>query len=48
MLASPFPQDVKEYIASNCTTDIRKLEGAITRVVAYAAMMNGSNIDLRS
>ena len=46
MLANPFPQDVKEYIASNCTTDIRKLEGAITRVVAYAAMMNGSNIDL--
>ena len=46
MLASPFPQDVKEYIASNCTTDIRKLEGAITRVVAYATMMSGSDITL--
>ena len=46
MLASPFPQDVKEYIASNCTSDIRKLEGAITRVVAYATMMNGSDITL--
>ena len=41
-----FPQDVKEYIANNCTTDIRKLEGAITRIVAYAAIMNGSDITL--
>ncbi len=46
MLAEHFPKDVKEYIASNCTSDIRKLEGAITRVVAYATMMNGSNITL--
>lgn len=46
MLVSPFPKDVKEYIASNCTSDIRKLEGAITRVVAYATMMNGSDISL--
>lgn len=41
-----FNQDVKEYIANNCTSDIRKLEGAITRVVAYAAIMNGSDITL--
>lgn len=46
MLASPFPIEVKEYIASNCTSDIRKLEGAITRVVAYATMMNGCDITL--
>ena len=46
MLIKTFPLDVKEYIASNCTTDIRKLEGAITRVVAYATMMNGSDITL--
>ena len=46
MLNSSFPKDVKEYIASNCTSDIRKLEGAITRVVAYATMMNGSDITL--
>ena len=38
-----FPKDVKEYIASNCTSDIRTLEGAITRVYAYATIMNGSN-----
>ena len=41
-----FPKDVKEYIASNCVTDIRTLEGAITRVYAYATIMNGSTIDL--
>ena len=41
-----FPQEVKEYIASNCTSDIRKLEGAITRVFAYSIIMNGSEINL--
>lgn len=46
ILATEFPKDVKEFIASNCTSDIRKLEGAITRVVAYATMMGGSNINL--
>lgn len=45
-LASEFSTEVKELIASNCTSDVRKLEGAITRVLAYAAMMNGSKIDL--
>ena len=46
VLAGEFPKEVKEYIASNCTSDIRKLEGAITRVTAYATMMNGSDITL--
>lgn len=41
-----FPEDVKEYIANNCITDIRKIEGSITRVVAYSTMMNESIIDL--
>ena len=45
-LATPIPEEVKEYIASNCIGDIRKLEGAITRVLAYAAIMNNSNITL--
>ena len=40
------PTEVKEYIASNCTTDIRKLEGALTRVFAYATIMNGSEITI--
>ncbi len=43
-LASPFPDEAKEFIASNCTSDIRKLEGAITRVIAFATMMNKSKI----
>ena len=41
-----FPQDVKEYIANNCVSDIRKLEGAITRIIAYATIMNGSDINI--
>jgi len=45
-LENKFPEDVKEYIASNCVGDIRKLEGAITRVYAYATIMNGSAITL--
>ena len=45
-LGGVVPEDVKEYIASNCVGDVRKLEGAITRVFAYATMMNGSDITL--
>ena len=40
------PNDVIEYIANNCQSDIRQLEGAITRLFAYATMMNGSEITL--
>ena len=45
-LASDFPNEVKEYIASNCSSDIRKLEGSITRIMAYATIMNSNKIDL--
>ena len=45
-LTGVVPEDVKEYIASNCVGDVRKLEGAITRVFAYATMMNGSDITM--
>ena len=45
-IGSFVPTEVKEYIANNCTTDIRKLEGALTRVFAYATIMNGSEITL--
>ncbi len=45
-IGSYVPEEVKEYIANNCTTDIRKLEGALTRVFAYATIMNGSEITL--
>ncbi|HEY8345800.1 MAG TPA: chromosomal replication initiator protein DnaA [Symbiobacteriaceae bacterium] len=33
------PDDVLDYIATNIETNIRELEGALNRVVAYAAMM---------
>ena len=45
-LGGVVPEDVKEYISSNCVGDVRKLEGAITRVFAFATMMNGSEITL--
>lgn len=45
-LSGVVPEEVKEYIASNCVGDVRKLEGAITRVFAYATMMNGTDITL--
>ena len=38
--------DVIEYIASNCENDVRHLEGAITRLYAYAAMMCPKVINL--
>ncbi|MBQ8219021.1 MAG: chromosomal replication initiator protein DnaA [Bacilli bacterium] len=40
------PDDVIEYIANNFDSDIRKLEGAITRVLAYSSMFNKGKITL--
>ncbi|MCL5948141.1 MAG: chromosomal replication initiator protein DnaA [Actinobacteria bacterium] len=34
------PQEVYEYIATNITTNIRELEGALTRVTAYSRLTN--------
>lgn len=45
-MANVFPLEVKEYIASNCISDIRKLEGSITRIMAYATIMNSSEISM--
>ena len=39
------PDTVIEYMASNLGSDIRHLEGAVTRLVAYSTIM-GSEIDL--
>lgn len=44
--AKDIPSDVIEYIANNFDSDIRKLEGAITRVLAYASMFNKGKITL--
>ena len=44
--ASDIPEEVVEYIANNFDSDIRKLEGAITRVLAYSSMFNHGQITL--
>ena len=36
----PIPEDVLEFIARHITDNIRELEGALTRVTAYAALTN--------
>ncbi len=40
------PEDVIEYIASNIGTDVRQLEGSITRLIAYSTIMGGVDINL--
>ena len=40
------PEDVLEYIASNMASDVRQLEGAITRLMAYSTIMGGVDINL--
>ena len=40
------PDEVIEYIASNIGPDVRHLEGAITRLVAYSTIMGGEKITL--
>ena len=46
-LAFPIDEDVLEYIANNCTSDVRKLEGALNRLFAYKIMFNNiEKIDL--
>ena len=40
------PDDVIEYIASNVGNDVRHLEGSITRLIAYSAIMGGADITL--
>ena len=44
--AKDVPKEVIEYIANNFASDVRQLEGAITRVFAYALMINKGQIDL--
>ena len=40
------PEDVIEYIASNIGPDVRQLEGSVTRLLAYSAIMGGEAITL--
>ena len=45
-MSGTLDDDVIAYIANNCDSDVRQLEGALTRVIAYAAMFNIQNVDL--
>jgi chromosomal replication initiator protein len=45
-LGKPITNDVIEYIANNFQTDVRQLEGALTRIYAYATMFNVNEINL--
>lgn len=45
-LGKPITDDVFEYIANNFQADVRQLEGALTRIYAYATMFNVSEINL--
>lgn len=45
-LVKNIPNEVIEYIANNLESDVRQLEGAVTRLYAYSAMMSGSDITL--
>lgn len=40
------PNDVIEFIANNCGSDIRNLEGAVIRLVAYKATFNINSINI--
>jgi len=43
---SDIPDEVIEYIASNIGPDVRHLEGAINRLIAYATMWGNKEINL--
>ena len=45
-IAELIEDDVIEFIANTCDNDVRYLEGAITRLVAYAAMTVPKKIDM--
>ena len=39
-------EEIINYIANNCGSDIRNLEGAVTRLVAYTSIFNLSELTL--
>ncbi len=45
-IAKYIEDEVIEYIANNSENDVRHLEGSITRLIAYSAMMNQKDINL--
>lgn len=47
-LPQDIPDEVIEYIASNMSSDVRSLEGAINRLMAYSLIMGGTEITLET
>ncbi|HHX16576.1 MAG TPA: chromosomal replication initiator protein DnaA [Mollicutes bacterium] len=45
-LSKTITNDVLEYVANNFQADVRQLEGALTRIYAYATMFNVPEINL--
>lgn len=45
-IADKMTDEAVEFIANNCDTDVRSLEGAINRLVAFTAMIVPEKIDL--
>lgn len=45
-ISAKIDENVIEYIANNCQNDVRFLEGAINRLMAYTAMIVPDKIDL--
>ena len=45
-LVDKMTDEAVEFIANNCDTDVRSIEGAINRLVAYTAMLVPNKIDL--
>lgn len=45
-IANKVDEDVVEFIANSCQNDVRFLEGAINRLMAYTAMVVPDHIDL--
>ena len=45
-ISTKIDENVIEYIANNCQNDVRFLEGALNRLMAYTAMMVPEKVDL--
>ena len=45
-LANKITDDAVEFIANNCDTDVRSIEGVINRLVAYTAIFVPTKLDL--
>mgnify|MGYP003322105060 CR=1 FL=1 len=47
ILENRVEDEVIDYIANACQTDVRQIEGTINKLLAYTALMNPKKIDLK-